>query len=163
ASAARSRRSAERASARCAKMRRVPIPPLLRDLLLARGPSGHEGPAAAVWREAASAFAEVHSDTLGTSFARGRAGAGDVPALAIVGHIDEIGVAITNVEESGLLSFSTIGGFSPEVLVGQRVSIAGREGEVAGVIARRMLPPEKRSERGKVELSDLHIDIGAKD
>ena len=137
------------------------IPELLRDLLVARGPSGHEGPAARVWRDAASEFAEVHSDTLGTSFARVAAGDG-APTLAIVGHIDEIGVAITNVEESGLLSFSTIGGFSPEMLAGVRVVIAGREGDVPGVIARRIIPPEKRSERGKVELSDLHIDIGAK-
>ena len=104
----------------------------------------------------------MHSDTLGTSFARVRAGEG-APTLAIIGHIDEIGFAITNIEESGLLSFSTIGGFSPEMLAGVRVSIAGREGDVPGVIGRRIIPPEKRSERGKLELSDLHIDIGAKD
>ncbi len=140
----------------------MPIPDLLRDLLLAPGPSGHEGPAAKVWREAAASFAEVHSDTLGTSFARVRAGEG-APTLALVGHIDEIGVAITNIEESGLLSFSTIGGFMLETLIGQRVSIAGREGEVVGVIGRRIIPSEKRGERGKVELSELHIDIGAKD
>jgi endoglucanase len=115
-----------------------------------------------VWRDAAAAFAEVHSDTLGTSFARVPAGDG-APALAIVGHIDEIGIAITNIEESGLLSFSTIGGFSPEMLAGVRVSIAGRDGDVPGVIGRRIIPPEKRSERGKVELSDLHVDIGATD
>jgi endoglucanase len=140
----------------------VPIPDLLRDLLLAHGPSGHEGPAARVWREAASSFAEVSSDTLGTSFARVRAGDG-APTFAVVGHIDEIGVAITNIEESGLLSFSTIGGISPDILAGQRVAIAGLEGDVAGYVGRRMIPPEKRSERGKVEHSDLYIDIGAKD
>jgi endoglucanase len=140
----------------------VAIPDLLRDLLVANGPSGHEGPAARVWRDAASAFAEVSSDTLGTSFARVPAGE-RAPTFAIVGHIDEIGVAITNIEENGLLSFSTIGGFSPEMLAGVRLTIAGREGDVPGVIARRIIPPEKRSERGKVELSDLHVDIGAKD
>jgi len=140
----------------------VPIPDLLRELLLARGPSGHELHAAGVWREAASAFAEVHSDTLGTSFARVGPGEG-APTLAVVGHIDEIGIAVTNIEESGLLSFSTIGGFSPDMFTGQRLVIAGREGDVPGVIGRRIVPPEKRSERGKVELSDLHIDIGAKD
>jgi endoglucanase len=138
----------------------VAIPDLLRDLLVAPGPSGHEGAAARVWRDAAAGFAEVHSDTLGTSFARVRAGE-DAPTFAVVGHIDEIGIAITNIEESGLLSFSTIGGFSPEMLAGARVSIAGREGEVPGVIGRRIIPPEKRSERGKVEISDLHVDIGA--
>jgi putative aminopeptidase FrvX len=142
----------------------VPIPDLLRDLLVARGPSGHEGPAARVWRDAAAAFAEVHSDTLGTSFARVRASAAEgAPTLAVVGHIDEIGIAITNVEESGLLSISAIGGFQPDVLVGQRVTISGRDGDLPGVIGRRMIAPDKRSEEGKVALSDLHIDIGAKD
>ena len=138
------------------------IPDLLRELLLARGPSGHEGSAARVWRDAAAAFAEVHSDTLGTSFA-GCGPREGAPTLAIMGHIDEIGFAITNVEESGLLSFSTLGGFSPEMLAGTRVSIAGARATWSGVVGRRIIPPEKRSERGKVELSDLHIDIGAKD
>jgi endoglucanase len=138
------------------------VPDLLRELLLARGPSGHEEPAARVWRDAASEFAEVESDTLGTSFARVRAGEG-APTLALVGHIDEIGVAITNIEESGLLSFSALGGFQPEMLVGQRVVLAGRDGPVPGVVGRRQLSAEQRRDRPRLELSDLHIDIGAKD
>src|SRR5689334_22760779 len=100
----------------------MPIPDLLRELLMASGPSGHEEPAARIWRDAASAFAEVSSDTLGTSFARVRAGDG-APTLALVGHIDEIGVAVTNIGDNGLLSYTTIGGFSPEVLLGQRVRL----------------------------------------
>ena len=76
-------------------------PALLTALLNASGPSGHEEEPARIWREAASAFAEVTSDTLGSSFARVRAGDG-APTLALVGHIDEIGIAITNIEESGL-------------------------------------------------------------
>jgi len=87
----------------------VATPDLLRALLTASGPSGHEEEAAKVWRDAAASFAEVTSDTLGSSFARVRAADG-APTLAIVGHIDEIGVAITNIEENGLLSFTTIGG-----------------------------------------------------
>ena len=141
----------------------MPIPDLLRDLLEAAGPSGHEEPAARVWRAAASSFAEVHGDTLGTSFARVGPGNG-APTLALVGHIDEIGVAITNIGENGLLSFATIGGFSSETLLGQRVRIATRNGEVRGVVGRRR-PGEKqgRGDRPSLEHSDLHIDIGAKD
>jgi len=139
------------------------IPDLLRELLLAFGPTGHEGPAARVWRDGASAFAEVSSDTLGTSFARVRAaGDGRRPTLAIVGHIDEIGFVVTNVEESGLLSYSQLGGFQPDVTVGQRVVLAGREGQVPGVIGRRHLSSEQRRERVKLEHGDLHIDVGAK-
>src|SRR3954466_15427666 len=136
-------------------------PDLLQKLLTASGPSGHEEEPAAIWREAASSFADVTSDTLGTSFARVRARDG-APTLAIVGHIDEIGVAITNVDENGLLSFTTIGGISPETLHGQRVELLARGGRVPGPITRKRLQPEQLRERPKLELSDLHIDVGAK-
>jgi len=137
-------------------------PELLRDLLGAPGPSGHEERPAKIWREAASAFAEVTSDTLGTSFARVRAGDG-AATLAVVGHIDEIGVAVTNIEESGLLSFTTIGGIAAETLIGQRLQLLTRDGIVPGVVARKRLAPEQLRDRPKPELTDLHIDIGASD
>ena len=137
-------------------------PPLLHDLLTALGPSGHEEDAARVWRDAASQFAEVTTDTLGSSFARVRSGDG-APTLALVGHIDEIGVAVTNIEESGLLSFTTIGGNSPEMLMGQRVELLTRNGRIPGAISRKRLQPEQLRDRPKAELIDLHIDIGAKD
>jgi endoglucanase len=139
----------------------VPVPDLLRALLVAPGPSGHEEEATRVWREAASSFAEVTSDTLGTSYARvrGREGA---PTLAIVGHIDEIGVAITNIEENGLLSFVTVGGIGPETLHGQRFELLTAGGRIPAAMARKRLYPEQMRDRGRLELSDLHLDIGAK-
>jgi putative aminopeptidase FrvX len=141
----------------------VPIPPLLHELLTAVGPSGHEEPAAAVWRGAASAFADVHGDSLGTSYARVRAGDGNSEAastLAVVGHIDEIGVQVTHLDESGLVAFGILGGFAAETIFGQRVLLAGANGLVPGVVARRQVE-NKGGDRPKVEHSDLHIDIGA--
>ncbi len=142
---------------RCFNPQAVPVDDLLRELLLAVGPSGHEEPAAAVWRTAAAAFAEVESDTLGTSFAR--VTAGGKATLAVIGHIDEIGVTITNIDDAGLLSFTTLGGMDVEALANQRVVIAGREGPVDGVIAPRLRTG--KGEQGRLERSDLHIDIGA--
>jgi endoglucanase len=113
-----------------------------------------------VWREAAAAFAEVSSDTLGTSFARVRAGEG-APLLALVGHIDEIGIAVTSIGDDGMLAFALLGGMRPEMLAGQRVRIEGREGPVRGVIVARRLA--RGRERPKLELSHLHVDVGAKD
>jgi endoglucanase len=81
--------------------------------------------------------------------------------LAIVGHIDEIGVAVTNVEEDGLLSFTTIGGIAPETLIGQRVELMTRNGPVRGAIARKRIYPEQIRDRPRAELADLHLDIGA--
>ncbi|HEY6962641.1 MAG TPA: M20/M25/M40 family metallo-hydrolase [Gaiellaceae bacterium] len=138
----------------------MPAPELLAALLAAPGPSGHEEEPARIWREAASQFAEVTSDTLGTSFARVAAGEG-APTLAIVGHIDEIGVAITNIDDNGLLSFVTIGGISAETLYGQRLELLTRNGRIPAAIARRRLSQAQLRDRPKLELSDLHIDIGA--
>jgi putative aminopeptidase FrvX len=136
-------------------------PELLTALLTASGPSGHEEEPARVWREAAAGFAEVTSDTLGSSFARVRAGDG-APTLAIVGHIDEIGVAVTNIEDNGLLSFTPIGGIAPETLHGQRLELLTRTGRIPGAISRKRVQPEQVRDRPRLELSDLHIDIGAK-
>jgi len=137
-------------------------PKLLTSLLAAPGPSGHEEEPARIWRDAASAFAEVSSDTLGTSFARVPAAEG-APTLAVVGHIDEIGIVITNIEDSGQLSFTTIGGIGAETLVGQRVTLMTRNGAILGAVARKKLPPEQIRDRPRPELTDLHVDIGAKD
>ena len=139
----------------------MPAPELLTRLLAASGPSGHEEEATRVWREAAEAFAEVSSDTLGSSFARVGAGEG-APTLAVVGHIDEIGVAITNIEDNGLLSFTTIGGIAAETLHGQRLQLLTRNGAIPAVLSRKRFYPEQLRDRGRLELADVHIDIGAR-
>jgi putative aminopeptidase FrvX len=139
------------------------IPPVLRSLLTATGPSGYETAPAAVWREAAGAFAEVTSDVMGSSWARVK-GTGDGPTLAIVGHIDEIGLIVTHIDDKGFLRFTGVGGWDPQILVGQRVEVATRDGVVPGVIGKKPIHLLKDDERKKVaELKDLHIDIGAKD
>jgi putative aminopeptidase FrvX len=140
----------------------VPTPDLLRELLAAPGPSGHEEEPARIWRDAASAFAEVSSDTMGSSFARVRAGEG-APTFAVMGHIDEIGITITNVEDSGLLSFTTIGGITAATLVGQRLELLTKDGIIPGVVERKKVDAQRASEVPKPELRDLHIDIGARD
>ncbi len=135
------------------------VPDLLRELLTAAGPSGSEEPAARVWREAAASFATVHGDSLGTSFARVGAAAG--PTLAVIGHIDEIGISITHIDGEGLLSFSPLGGIAPDMLAGQRILIAGHAGPVAGVVGVRRRSRSERAERTGLRSDDLHIDIGA--
>ncbi len=87
----------------------MPIPELLHALLTTPGPSGHEAPAAAVWRAAAEEFADVSTDALGSSIARVK-GTGEGRRLALIGHIDEIGLAITHIDDKGFLSFRHLGG-----------------------------------------------------
>lgn len=135
-------------------------PVLLDKLLRAGAPSGYEGPAAEIWREAAS-FAELSTDGIGSSIARvGEA----APLLAVVGHIDEIGLVITHIDEKGFLWFAPVGGWDPQILVGQRVEVRGKDGLIPGVAGRKPIHLLEADQRKKVvELKSMHIDIGAAD
>jgi len=136
-------------------------PDLLDKLLRAGAPSGYEGPAAAVWREAASFADDISVDGIGSTIARVGAAS---PLLAVVGHIDEIGLIVTHVDEKGFLWFAPVGGWDPQILVGQRVEIRGRDGLVPGVAGRKPIHLLEADQRKKVvELKGMHIDIGAAD
>jgi putative aminopeptidase FrvX len=134
----------------------------LKNLLSTPGPSGYEGAAAEVWRAEAGKFAEVRGDRMGNSFAT--LNGGGTPRIMLAGHIDEIGLMITHVEEGGLLRFQGVGGWDPQVLVGQRVLVQTDNGEVLGVIGKKAIHVMEADERKKVsEIKSLWIDIGAKD
>lgn len=150
----------------------MPIPELLDKLLRVPGPSGQEARAATAWRELCEPFAtEVDVDVNGSSWAR-VPGTGSGPAhpsqaetgpvLAVIGHIDEIGVHVTHIDDDGFLRFGQVGGWDPMQLIGQRIVLATRGGEVRGVIGRKAIHQLSEEERKRVpELKNLHIDIGA--
>jgi putative aminopeptidase FrvX len=142
----------------------MPAPELLHNLLTAPGPPGHESEPARVWRKAAEAFAdEVTTDTLGTTVARVN-GSGERPLMAVVGHIDEIGLLVSHVSDKGYLHVVQSGGWDAQVLVGQRVQVFTRDGIVPGVVGRKPPHLTDADERKKaVELKNLHVDIGARD
>jgi endoglucanase len=139
------------------------MPEPLYKLVTAAGPSGYEQAPAAVFREAAGAFAEVTYDTVGSTVAR-VPGTGEGRSVAIVGHIDEIGLIVHHIDDDGFLWFTGVGGWDPVVLVGQRVAISTRSGVVVGVVGKKPIHLMKDDDRKHVpQLKDLHIDIGAKD
>jgi putative aminopeptidase FrvX len=139
----------------------MPLPDTLYKLVTAAGPSGYEQAPAAVFREAASAFAEVSYDSVGSTVAR-VAGTGGGKSVAVIGHIDEIGLIVHHIDDDGYLWFTGVGGWDPIILVGQRVEISTRDGRVPGVVGKRPIHLMKDDDRKKVpQLKDLHIDIGA--
>ena len=139
------------------------MPDVLRALLTAHGPSGSETAPAAAFSDSASAFADVATDVMGSVTARVRGTAGG-PALAVIGHLDEIGVIVTHVEDGGFLRIAGVGGWDPQILVGQRVVIATREGPLPGVIGRKPIHLLKDEDRKQVaKIDELHLDIGARD
>jgi putative aminopeptidase FrvX len=153
---------------RCAAMSHLPPERLsfLRDLLRAHGPSGHEGPAAQIWRSEAETFARVDHDVLGSSYAS--VGPAEGAPVLLLGHIDEIGLIVSHIEDSdasydGKLRVRPLGGWDPEVLVGQHVELRASDGRlVPGVVGKLPihLAPKDGPTRSSIET--LWVDIGAR-
>jgi endoglucanase len=131
----------------------------LKRLLDTPGPSGYEAATAKVWREEAGAFATVSCDVHGNSMAEvsGKGG----PTIMLAGHIDEIGVIITYIDDDGFLYIGPIGGWDPQVLVAQRIRFAGKSGDVIGVVGKKPIHLMKVEDREKAsKFTDLWVDIG---
>ncbi len=133
----------------------------LRRLITAPSPSGFEQRAAAIWRDEAKTCADsIEWDVLGNSYARLANEGG--PKVIIEGHIDEIGFIVTYIDDDGFIWFDKIGGWDDQVVVGQRIVLAGSNGDVHGVIGKKAAHLLKPADREKVTtISDLWIDIGA--
>ena len=131
----------------------------LKKLLDCPGPSSFESAPAKLWRDEASTFASVERDVMGNSLAT--VNPTGSPTILLAGHIDEIGLIITYIDEQGFLFLGPIGGWDPQVLVGQRLRILGSGGDVVGVIGKKPIHLMKPDEREKVsKLTDVWADIG---
>ncbi len=135
----------------------------LQRLLGTISPSGYEREAALVWTEEAKTFAErVWVDAHGNAFAV--VNQGGSPRVMLAGHMDEIGLMVTHIDDNGFLYFTGIGGWDPQILQGQRVWVRTREGRVSGVIGKKPIHLLKNEAREKVtKIEEMWIDIGAKD
>ena len=130
------------------------IPPLLAELVLAHGASGYEDAVqAVVRREAAAMGATVANDVLGSTVAT-IAGTAGGRTLALFAHADQIGLAVRDAGEDGLLSIGQLAAWSSAAAARQRVRIMTKAGEIRGVV----VPPE-----GELTWDGLRVDIGARD
>ncbi len=132
----------------------------LKDIVDAISPSGYEGDAVKVWRKRAKKYTNVvRGDLHGNSIAV--LNEEKRPKIMLAGHIDEIGLQITYIDEQGYLRFAPIGGWDPQIPQGQRVVIKGKKGIVKGVIGKKPIHLLKGQEREKVvSIEQMHIDIG---
>jgi putative aminopeptidase FrvX len=137
----------------------------LHSILDSPGPSGFESRPAKLWRDHARAFADVRGDVAGNSIATvtPKASSGSPPTVMLAGHIDEIGLIVTYIDDDGYVYVGSIGGWDAQVLIGQRVRFIGRDGDVIGVVGKKPIHLIKHEERDKAsKLTDLWIDIGSK-
>ncbi len=134
---------------------------LLKTLTEAHGVPGYEAPVRAVVRSYLEPLGDLSQDKTGSLICR-KAGSAERPRVMLAGHMDEIGFMVKHITAEGFIKFLPLGGWFDQVLLGQRVIIKTRRGDVVGVIGAKpphLLPPD---ERNKVVTKDqMYIDIGA--
>lgn len=135
---------------------------MLKDLTDARGIPGNEKEARDVMEKYIIPYAdEVFTDNLGSLIAK-KTGNENGPKIVVAGHLDEVGFMVTRIDDKGFVYFQTVGGWWSQVMLAQRVTIMGKNGDVTGVIGSKpphILSPEARKK--PVDIKDMFIDIGA--
>ena len=132
------------------------------ELLETPSPSGYEAPVQELVRSYAASFAdEVSTDHHGNVIVA--CNPGGKRRVLYAGHCDQIGLLVSFIDDHGFLYTQTIGGWDPQQLVGQKVTVWSKNGPIPGVIARKPIHLLTLEERKKVVLAkDLWIDIGAR-
>ncbi len=135
----------------------------LKSLLTAPSPSGYEQPVQQVVRDYAGRFAdEITTDWHGNVIAA--VNPQGTPRIMLAGHCDQIGLMVKHIDDNGYLWVDPIGGWDVQMLIGQHMRVHNAAGPVSGVIARKAIHLLTPDERKQVpEMSDLWIDIGARD
>lgn len=131
------------------------------DLLNASGVSGYEQPVQRVVREYAKDFADDMTTDLHGNLILSINPEADVRVM-LAGHCDQIGMVVSYIDDNGFVFIQTIGGWDPQQLVGQRVSIWSENGPVNGVISRKPIHLlEEQEKKQVVKIKELWIDVGA--
>lgn len=132
-------------------------------LLETPSPSGFERPIQDVVRSYVADFAEdvqtdLHGNVIAAHNPQGKL------RLMLAGHCDQIGLIISHIDAEGFLYVQAIGGWDPQQLIGQRLTVWTGDGPVPGVMARKAIHLLTDEERKQVpKLKDLWLDIGVKD
>jgi putative aminopeptidase FrvX len=133
---------------------------LLKALTEAYGVPGYEAPVRSTIRQYLEPFGAISQDKLGSIICK-KIGQHEAPRVMLAGHMDEIGLMVRHITKEGFLKFIPLGGWFDQVLLGQRVMVQTRQGDIPGIIGAK--PPHLLSadERNKVvPKKDMYIDIG---
>ena len=138
------------------KSRAMACPPLLRRLTEAYGVSGSEGHVRGmIEKEIKKCVDNVSTDKMGNLIATRN---GKRPRVMLAAHMDEVGIVAKSIDNSGRISFYTVGSIEPLSLIGQRVHVLGNP-EMEGVVSTpEMNDGNEIKKLPKIE--DLFVDTG---
>ena len=83
------------------------------------------------------------------------------PKVMIAGHMDEVGLLVTQITKDGFIKFQTLGGWFSQVMLAQVWDIHTPKGivtAVTGVKPPHIIPADKRKEA--ISIDSMYLDIG---
>ena len=134
---------------------------LLKKLCRIDAPSGSENQVRDFILGEIENYAECRVDSMGNIIAFKKGARTPDKKIMLDAHMDEVGFIVTSVDDSGFLRFTTLGGINPQVVAGRRVRFV--KNSVIGVVGVKPVHLCTAEEKSKaIKLTDLYIDIGAK-
>jgi endoglucanase len=130
-------------------------------LLETPSPSGYEQPVQDLVRKYVDSFADtVTTDLHGNVIAGCNV---DAPLrVMFAGHADQIGLLVTHINDQGFIYTNTIGGWDPQQLIGQRMTIHTAHGPIPAILSRKPIHLLDQEERKQVvKTKEMWLDIGA--
>ncbi|MCF7931373.1 MAG: M20/M25/M40 family metallo-hydrolase [Acholeplasmataceae bacterium] len=133
---------------------------IYKDLFDLAGTSGYEKDIRIYMRHYMEKFPnyEIKTDRLGSIFAVKKAQDPNAFVVMVAGHMDEVGLIVTGINEFGMLKLQNLGSLNGEVLVSQVLNVYTKNGVIKGIIG--ALPPHLKAEQSAL-ISDLILDVGA--
>ena len=124
---------------------------LLKKICAVKGASSEEDKIAGFILDEIKDYAdECRVDALGNLIARKK---GDGKKMMLAGHMDQIGMMVTHIDDEGFIWFTNIGGLSPTVIHSSRVVFSNGATGIIGC--------QRLDDQSKIAIDKMYIDIGA--
>lgn len=132
---------------------------LLKKLSLAPGVPGNEKKVSQlIVKEIEGSVDELTFDHLGSVIGKkGQHG----PVVMIAGHMDEVGLLVTQITKDGFVKFQTLGGWFSQVMLAQVWDIHTKKGIVLGVTGVKpphIIPADKKNVA--IDIQTMYLDLG---
>ena len=131
---------------------------MLKELCTLNSASGDEGSVREFIINQIKDCCDYNIDSLGSIIAFKKGAARPDKKVMLSAHMDEVGFIITDIDESGYLSFSPVGGIDPKVVANRTVTLNGIDG-VIGLKPIHLLNDEEKKKAP--DFKSMKIDIGA--
>lgn len=132
---------------------------LLKKLICAFGVSGYEAEVREIIKEEIKDYVDdIRIDRMGNLIAHKK---GKSPRGMLAAHMDEVGLMIKSINESGLIKCSSVGALEAVSLIGARVQIMTKEGKIFGIITTKEMSNNEPI-NDLPAIHDLIVDTGLK-